>query len=135
MKRISLVVSLVALASIAGSVPGRAADWKSLGEQRIPYPDLRRTDSATFPVAAGAGAFSKLQIEIEGNVLQIGTVKVTFADGQTFSAEVDNYVGWGRSQVVDLPSAKELQKVEVAYRSARMTDRHHPIVIKLLGSS
>ncbi len=130
MKIVSRLVCLSALVLLLCSVPALAADWTSLGERTV---DLR-ANSASIPVAAGAGALGKLRFEMESNVLQLLTVKVTFADGQVFDAHSNAFLGNGRSADIDLPSAKEIAKVDFTYRKSAATDRTHAAPVKLLGT-
>jgi len=130
MKVASRVVTLIALAVVLFAVSAHAADWTPLGQKNIDF----RAKSVTVEVAAGAGSFAKLQIDVTGNILQVAAVKVTFADGSTLNADVNGFAGAGNTQVVDLASAKELKKVEISYRKATMTDKFHPAQLKLLGS-
>ena len=131
MKVVSRCAVLIALALLLCSLPVLAADWTPLGEQMLVAYD----GSATIPVAEGAGAFSKLKLDVPQRVLQIGTVKVTFADGQALTVDVNEYVGARRSHVIDLPSAKAVKKIEFTYKGAGPMDAATPGVAKLLGSA
>lgn len=130
MKLVSRVVCLAALVLLLCNVPAHAADWTPLGERTIDF----RAKSVSFQVAAGAGTFSKLRLDVTGNILRVINVKVTSTDGQTSTVDLNEFIGAGSSRVIDLSSAKELTKVEVTYRKAMTTDKAHPAQLKLLGS-
>ena len=131
MKLASRVVCLVAVVSLLAIVPARAADWRPLGERAIDY----RTNPATIDVAAGAGAVAKLKFEVKQANLEIGNVKVTFTDGQTYNLDLNKYIGAGGSRVIDLPSAKEVQKVEFSYTKYSTAETQRIAVVKILGSA
>jgi len=130
MKVVSRVVCLVALAVLLLGAAAYAADWTALGEKSVDF----KAKSVAVDVAAGAGSFAKLKIDVTGNVLKVATVKVTFTDGQTFDAAVNAFAGSGNSPEIDLASAKEIKKVEIGYQKAQSTDKFHPALVKLLGS-
>jgi hypothetical protein len=130
MKLALRVVCLIAFALLLSSVPVRAAEWTPLGERSVDY----RLKSETIEATAGAGAFSKLKLEVTKNILQIKNVKVTFLDGQSFSVDVNEFIGVGQSHVIELPSAKEVKKVEFTYRRATTTETKAPALVKLFGS-
>ncbi|HVN76392.1 MAG TPA: hypothetical protein VMT19_08755 [Thermoanaerobaculaceae bacterium] len=131
MKLAARVVCLVAVASLLVIVPARAADWRTLGERTLDF----RTNPVTIDAVAGAGAVSKLKIEVKQSNLEIGNVKVTFTDGQTFNMDLNKYIGAGGSRVIDLPGAKEVQKVELSYQKYSTAETQRIGVVKLLGSA
>ncbi len=129
MKLVSRVVCLVSVAAMLSVVSASAADWQPLGQLTIDY----RTNPVSVQAAAGAGAVSKIRFEVKQANLEIGNVKVTFADGQTLSLDVNKYIGAGRSHVVDLPSAKEVQKIEFSYTKYSTAETEHIAIVKLSG--
>ncbi|MBZ5587567.1 MAG: hypothetical protein LAO05_03320 [Acidobacteriia bacterium] len=129
MKLVSRVVCLVALIFLVTNAPARAAGWQALGKCVVDY----RTNPQDIAAKGGAGPVSRIKLEVDENNLVIGTVKVTFADGQTFDRDLNKYIGAGGSQVIDLPSAKEVQKVEFTYRKASAVSNSLALV-RLFGS-
>jgi len=130
MKFAARVVCLVAAVLLVSIGSARAADWRPLGELAIDY----RTNPVSMDAAAGAGAVSKLKFEVKQANLEINNVKVTFADGQTFNLDLNKYIGAGSSSVIDLPSAKEVQKVEFTYKKYSTAETVRIGLVKILGS-
>ncbi len=131
MKLASRVVCLVAVASLLSIVPARAADWRPLGERALDF----RTNPVTIEAASGAGPVAKIKIEVKQSNLEIGNLKVTFADGQTFDVDLNKYIGAGSSRVVDLPSAKEVQRVEFSYKKYSTGETERIGIVKILGAA
>ena len=131
MKLASRVASLVGVIALLSTVPARAAGWQKLGQGVVDY----RTNPQSIETAAGSGSFSKIKIEVKESSLEIQNVKVTFTDGQTFSMDLNKYIGAGSSQVVDLPGAKEIQKVEFTYRGKTDGESSRLALVKLLGGA
>ena len=125
--RVVLVVS-AALLLLSGSA--QASDWTLLGEHAV---ELRAT-SVSITTNAGTGSWSKLKLDVTQNPLQIRTVKVTFSDGQIFNLDLGEYVGAGRSRVIDLPAAKEVRKVDLTYSKPAMTNKTQPTLVKVSGT-
>ena len=131
MKLASRVMCLAAVVAVLSVVPARAGDWRPLGELTIDY----RTNPVIMDAAAGAGAVSKIKLEVKQANLEINNVKVTFTDGQTFNLDLNKYIGAGNSRVIDLPSAKEVQKVEFTYTKYSTAETVRIGVVKILGSA
>ncbi|MGD1148190.1 MAG: hypothetical protein ABR961_09595 [Thermoanaerobaculaceae bacterium] len=130
MKLASRVVCLVAIALLLSNVPARAADWKPLGQRVVDY----STNPVSIEAATGAGPFSKLRLDVREANLKISDVRVTFTDGQAVSLDVNKFVVAGSSCIIDLPSAKEVQRVEFSYRKVSNSGDSRIALVKLLGS-
>lgn len=129
MKLASRVVCLAAVTLLLSIVPASAADWRPLGDRAMDF----RANPVTVETAAGAGAVSKIKLEVKESNLEILNVKVTFVDGQTFNVDLNKYIGAGGSRIIDLPGAKEIRRVEFTYRKAS-AESNRIAVVKIFGS-
>jgi len=93
--------------------PGLAG-WVELGVRPV---DFRLDHDAV--VAVGRGAFRRMRIDVEGNDLEMFDVKVTFANGASFSPPTRMLFKEGsRSRVIDLPgTARIIRRIDFYYRS------------------
>ena len=93
--------------------PGLAG-WEHLGARQV---DFRLDHDAV--VAGGRGAFRRLRIDVEGNDLEMFSVKVTFGNGASFSPPTRLIFKEGsRSRVIDLPgTARVIRRIDFYYRS------------------
>ncbi len=130
MRPVSRVVCLVAVALLLASVPSWAADWKQLGQKVVDY----RTNPAVVEVAAGVGPVAKLKFGVTQANLEIGAVKVTFADGETADLVLNKFIGKGGSRTLDLPSAKEVKSIEFAYRGISAGEGLRVAIVTIQGS-
>ena len=129
MKLAARVVCLVMVGLAASIVPALAAGWQALGERIVDF----RTNPETVVAKAGASTFAKIKIEVKQTNLEIQNVKVFFDDGQSFDVALNKYMGAGSSRVIDLPTAKAIQKVEFSYRPASAGT--NIALVRLLGSN
>ena len=129
MKLAARVVCLVVVGLAASIVPAMAAGWQALGERIVDF----RTNPETVVTKAGQGTFAKIKIEVKETNIEIQNVKVVFDDGQSFDVALNKYMGAGSSRVIDLPTAKAIQKVEFSYRPASAGSKL--AVVRLLGSN
>jgi hypothetical protein len=129
MKLATRVMCLVVVGLAASIIPAMAADWQALGERIVDF----RTNPETVVAKTGEGTFSKIKIEVKQTNMEIQNVKVVFDDGQSFDAALNKYMGAGSSRVIDLPSAKVIQKVEITYRPA--SSGSNVALVRIFGSN
>ncbi len=130
MKHASRLVCLVAVALLLASLPVLADDWTTLGERALNF----KGKPVNIEPKAAVGPVGKLRLEATKNAFQVLSLKVTFADGQTFGAELNEFLLEGNSRVVDFPSAKQVRTVEVSYRKCAATDHDTRAVLGVSGS-
>ena len=99
----------------ANPLPGPTSDWDHIGMRPVDF----RVDHDVIS-GAGDGAFRAIRIDVEGGDLEMFDVKITFANGETFSPGMRLYFREGtRSRVIDLPGAARLiRRIDFFYRSA-----------------
>ncbi|MDD5562778.1 MAG: hypothetical protein PHQ91_03615 [Thermoanaerobaculaceae bacterium] len=129
MKLAARVACLVVVGLAASIVPAMAAGWQALGERIVDF----RTNPEAVVAKATDGTFSKVKIEVSQTNMEIQNVKVVFDDGQSFDVALNKYMGAGSSRVIDLPSAKAIQKVEFTYRPASSGSK--VALVRILGSN
>ena len=129
MKLAARVVCLVVVGLAASIVPAMAADWQALGERIVDF----RTNPETVVAKVSEAAFAKIKIEVKQTNIEIQNVKVVFDDGQSFDVALNKYMGAGSSRVIDLPTAKAIQKVEFSYRPASSGSKI--ALVRVLGSN
>ena len=129
MKLAARVVCLVVVGLAASIVPAMAADWQALGERIVDF----RTNPETVVAKVSEATFAKIKIEVKQTNIEIQNVKVVFDDGQSFDVALNKYMGAGSSRVIDLPTAKAIQKVEFSYRPASSGSKI--ALVRVLGSN
>ncbi|HQT94865.1 MAG: hypothetical protein B7Z61_03075 [Acidobacteria bacterium 37-71-11] len=129
MKLAARVACLVVVGLAASIAPAMAAGWQALGERIVDF----RTNPETVVAKTGEGTFGKIKIEVKQTNIEIQNVKVVFDDGQSFDVALNKYMGAGSSRVIDLPTAKAIQKVEFSYRPASAGSKL--AIVRLLGSN
>lgn len=129
MKLAARVVCLVVVGLAASIVPAMAADWQALGERIVDF----RTNPETVVAKVSEATFAKIKIEVKQTNIEIQNVKVVFDDGQSFDVALNKYMGAGSSRVIDLPTAKAIQKVEFSYRPASAGSK--VALVRVLGSN
>ena len=100
---------------VAAPPAAPAGEWESLGRRAV---DFRVDHDAV--IAIGQGAFRAIRVDVEGGDLEMYDVKITFANGETFSPATRLQFREGsRSRVIDLPgAARIIKRVDFFYRSA-----------------
>jgi hypothetical protein len=129
MKIAARVMCLVAVGLMVSIIPAMAGDWQALGERIVDF----RTNPETVVAKSGEGTFGKIKIEVKQTNMEILNVKVVFDDGQSFDVALNKYMGAGSSCVIDLPSAKVIQKVVITYNAASSGSKL--AVVRILGSN
>lgn len=129
MKLAARVVCLVVVGLAASIVPAMAADWQALGERIVDF----RTNPETVVAKDSEATFAKIKIEVKQTNIEIQNVKVVFDDGQSFDVALNKYMGAGSSRVIDLPTAKAIQKVEFSYHPASSGSKI--ALVRVLGSN
>ncbi len=91
----------------------REAGWEKLGERTVDA----KVDRDTIAVGKDDGAFTAIQMKVEGSSLVMFDVKVTFGNGETFEPKTRLVFEQGTtSRVIDLPGEKRgIKKVEFRY--------------------
>lgn len=81
-------------------------------------------------VAVGDGAFRAIRIDVEGGDLEMFDVKLTFANGETFSPGTRVYFREGTpSRVIDLPGdARIIRRIDFFYRSPLFGGQRRAVV-------
>jgi len=94
--------------------PGQGADWEHIGMAQVDF----RGDHDAIP-AAGAGRFRSVRFVVEGGDLQMFNVRITFANGETFSPRTRLSFNEGSgSREIDLPGARRaIRRIDFSYRS------------------
>ncbi len=88
-----------------------------LGELKVDF----RVDHDTLVVGAAEGTFRRIQIEAEGNDIQILDLDVVFGNGMRQDVSVRHIFREGsRSRVIDLRGgARVIRSIKVKYRTVR----------------
>jgi ribosomal protein S4E len=129
MKLAARTVCLVMVGLAASIVPAMAAEWQALGERIVDF----RTNPETVVAKVSEATFSKIKIEVKQTNIEIQNLKVVFDDGQSFDVALNKYMGAGSSRIVDLPTAKVIQRVEFSYRPASAGSKI--AIVRVLGSN
>ncbi len=105
-------------AALAGALllPASAADeWELLGARRVSF----AVDHDAIEVGPREGLFTAVKIEVEGGNLDMYNIRLTFANGDTWSPNTRVLFRAGAwSRTIDLPGpARRIRKIEFWYRS------------------
>ena len=97
-----------------GATPPVGSEWEHLGVRPV---DSRRDHDAIL--AGRQGAFRAVRLDVEGGTLEMFNVKITFANGETFSPATRLLFSAGTmSRVIDLPGdARVIRRIDFFYRS------------------
>lgn len=97
-----------------GAPPPVGSEWEHLGVRPV---DSRRDHDAIL--AGRQGAFRAVRLDVEGGNLEMFNVKITFANGETFSPATRLLFSAGTmSRVIDLPGdARVIRRIDFFYRS------------------
>jgi hypothetical protein len=105
------------LGSLAGLVfapqPAHAAQWERLGERRVNL----LADFDTIPVGAGDGVFSHIRMEVFGNDIFVGSMRVVFANGNRVELPVRSLIRERtRTRNIPLPGMiRAIRRIELSY--------------------
>lgn len=113
------------------TVSAVAADWQVLGEKVVDF----RENPEVVTARPDAGAFARIKIEVRQANIEIESVKVNFNEGRAFDVPLNAYVGAGSSRVIDLPSAKQIARIELNCRSASLAAEGRVAVVRILASN
>jgi hypothetical protein len=110
------LVLLVGLCLVLAAATVGAEEWQLLGRKIVDY----RANPEVIKVAGDPGAFAKLSLQVRESALEIVSVKVYAADGQTFDVTLNKYLGPGsQTKPIEVPGGpKAIEKVEFTYRKA-----------------
>ena len=112
MKRRALILgSLGALTLVP--FPAHAAQWIRLGDRKVNL----LGDFDTIPVGYGDGFFSHIRLEVRGNDIFIGNVRVVFSNGTRTDLEVRNLIREGsRTRNIPLTGVvRAIRRIELSY--------------------
>ncbi len=107
----------MSFAMLISSSMAHAAEWINLGSRTVD----RVAETDTIVVTGKKGRFSAIQFGVAKGKVQIYNIKVTFANGSSFSPVTRlNFANGARSRAIDLPGkARRIKKVEFLYKSKR----------------
>lgn len=90
--------------------------WEAIGAREVDF----RADRDNLEVS-GSRAFRSLMFQVNGGDLELYNVKVTFANGDTFSPDLRlNFDANTRTRAIDLPGAlRDIRRIDFFYRSVR----------------
>ena len=96
--------------------PGGGDGWEAIGARQVDF----HADHDLL-VVAGKRAYRRLMFQVEGADLEMFNVKVTFANGESFSPDTRlHFDANTRSRAIDLPgSLRDIQRIAFFYRSTR----------------
>jgi len=99
----------------AGGSPG-SEGWEVIGARQVSF----RADHDVV-AAAGNRAYRSLMFEVDGGDLEMFNVKVTFANGESFSPDTRfHFDANSRSRNFDLPGTlRDIRRVDFYYRSVK----------------
>ncbi len=117
---VALMAAFMASPAVAQADPTPAPHqasqyrWEKLGERHVDA----KADKDVIHVGRDDGAFTAIQIQVDGSALAMFEIKVVFGNGETF--EPNTRVVFSkdsRSRVIDLPGNKRvIKRVEFKYR-------------------
>lgn len=125
------LVLLVGLCLVLAAATVGAEGWQQLGQTVVNY----RTNPEVITVVGNPGAFAKLSLRVRETSLEIVSVKVYVADGQTFDVTLNKYLGPGKeTKAIEIPGGpKAIQKVEFTYKKG--SDGSRLPVVQLQASN
>lgn len=99
---------------VTGRTPPVGSDWEHLGVRPV---DFRSDHDAIL--AGRQGAFRAVRLDVEGGNLEMFNIKISFANGETFSPATRLLFSAGSmSRVIDLPGeARVIRRIDFFYRS------------------
>jgi hypothetical protein len=101
-------------ALVPATLPPVGPEWEHLGARPV---DFRADHDAVL--AGRQGRFRAVRLDVEGGSLEMFNVKITFANGETFSPATRLIFNRGTmSRVIDLPGdARTIRRIDFFYRS------------------
>ena len=130
MVRISTAV-LLGAAAVGWAAVAAAGDWMQLGQQYVDY----RSKAVVVAVKADAPTLNQLKLQVKESALEIDSVKVYLAGGDSFDVALKAYVAAGReTRAIDIPGGpKSVEKVEFTYHDGSGSGKL--ALVRLLGTS
>ena len=124
----AFVLAMVAVASL---VSASAGDWQVLGQGVVDF----RTDPQVINAKADTGAVGKIKLYVEQKELEINSVKIVFANGESQDVTLKQYVAPGHAtKVIDINGgAQTVQRVELTFADGMTKERLS--LVKILGAS
>jgi len=110
----SLTAALAAVLLVPASAQ-QAAGWELLGSRRVSF----AVDRDVLDVGLREGTFDAIRLEVDGGVLEMFNIRVTFGNGDTWSPNTRvSFRPGSWTRVIDLPGpARFVRKIEFWYRS------------------
>lgn len=107
-------------------MPAHASQWIRLGERRVNL----LADFDTIPVGYGDGFFSHIRLEVRGNDVFIGNIRVVFSNGNRTDLDVRSLIREGsRTRNIPLPGViRAIRRVELSYARGLKKGNAHVIV-------
>lgn len=111
---IALAAALLPFA-ISNSSFAQRGDWELLGQQKVGF----IADRDTIRVGRREGRFTAIQLQVEGNDIEILDLRVVYANGNPDDLRVrENIRAGGRTRAIDLKGrGRAIREVQVIYRS------------------
>jgi hypothetical protein len=109
-----LATLIAGLTLLAGSPPPQS-DWELLGSRRVSF----AAERDMIEVGVREGTFTAIKLEVEGGVLDMYNIRLTFGNGDTWSPNTRVQFRAGSwSRTIDLPGpARAIRRIEFWYRS------------------
>jgi hypothetical protein len=125
-----LALALAAFPALDGGTAQAGEKWVFLGERVV----NDRLDHDSIDVGAGRGQFDRIRIVVRRRPVHFLDVKVHFANGKSWSAEVRKLVpAGGSTRDIDLPGGeREIRSVEFWYE-AESRGRGKRATVELYG--
>jgi len=122
MRIISLLTVLCSLLFIAGDAQANwdRTGWTKLGERAVNYKPGNQADTDTITVGRYEGRFSKLNLVVENDDLELLDLDVYFANGQKWTPPgIKHYFrANSRTRVIDLPGDdRVIQRITMKYKN------------------
>lgn len=101
---------------VLGPLPAEAAEWVRLGERKVNL----LADFDTIPVGISNGFFSHIRLDVYGNDIFIGNLRVVFSNGGRADLPVRSLIRErGRTRSIALPGVvRAMRRVELSYARA-----------------
>lgn len=112
MQRRFFIMASVAATAVA-AMPAEAAEWVRLGERQVNL----LADFDTIPVGIKDGLFTNIRLEVRGNTILIGNLRIVFADGSRADLDVRSKIRAGtRTRSIPLPGVvRAIRRIELSY--------------------
>jgi hypothetical protein len=110
-----LVLALAAFPVLGGGAAQAGEKWVRLGERVVDD----RLDHDSIGVGSSRGRFDRVRITVRGRPVHFLDVKVHFANGKTWSAEIRKLIpAGGSTKEIELPGGeREIRSVEFWYET------------------